>query len=191
MIISGRHEADAVEVVSAELGDDLACGSLEVVSVSRGRGGGNPCVGAGLPRAVSQPDDLKAPHQNPYGVPDLPDKALGGTTMGLHHKLGYVLGGKYHLPHAGVHHSALLPQVAAFNAPAGAGALGRAARALGVRGPEAVGPALFDLADQLRAPTSPADLGPGGRRHRGGRRDRLHSLYLESADLYAARSITY
>jgi hypothetical protein len=37
MIISGRHEADAVEVVSAELGDDLACGSLEVVSVSRGR----------------------------------------------------------------------------------------------------------------------------------------------------------
>jgi maleylacetate reductase len=142
----------------------------------------------GLPRAVSQPDDLKAPHQNPYGVPDLPDKALGGTTMGLDHKLGYVLGGKYHLPHAGVHHSALLPQVAAFNAPAGAGALGRAARALGVRGPEAVGPALFDLADQLRAPTSPADLGPGGRRHRGGRRDRLHSLYLESADLYAARS---
>jgi maleylacetate reductase len=72
--------------------------------------------------------------------------------MGLHHKLGYVLGGKYQLPHAGVH-SALLPQVVAFNAPAGAGAFGRAACALGVRGPEAVGPALFDLATQIKAPT--------------------------------------
>jgi hypothetical protein len=37
MIISGGDEAHTVEVVSAELGDDLACGSLEVVSVSRGR----------------------------------------------------------------------------------------------------------------------------------------------------------
>ena len=78
--------------------------------------------------------------------------------MGLHHKLAYVLGGKYQLPHARVH-SALLPQVAAFNAPAAPDALSRTARALGVRGPEAVGPALFDLATQLEAPTSLADLG--------------------------------
>ena len=83
---------------------------------------------------------------------------LGSTTMGLHHKLAYVLGGKYQLPHARVH-SALLPQVAAFNAPAAPDALSRTARALGVRGPEAVGPALFDLATQLEAPTSLADLG--------------------------------
>ena len=46
-----------------------------------------------------------------------PAGCLGSTTMGLHHKLAHVLGGTYRLPHAGVH-SALLPQVAAFNAPA-------------------------------------------------------------------------
>jgi len=64
----------------------------------------------------------------------------------------------YQLPHAGTH-SALLPQVAAFNAPAAPGPFSRAARALGSSGPEAVGPALFELASQLRAPTSLADLG--------------------------------
>jgi maleylacetate reductase len=78
--------------------------------------------------------------------------------MGLHHKLAHVLGGAYQLPHAGTH-SALLPQVAAFNAPAAPGPFSRAARALGSSGPEAVGPALFELASQLQAPTSLADLG--------------------------------
>ena len=78
--------------------------------------------------------------------------------MGLHHKLAHVLGGKYQLPHAGVH-SALLPQVAAFNAPAAPDAFSRAARALGVSGPDAVAPALFELATRLEAPTSLADLG--------------------------------
>jgi maleylacetate reductase len=78
--------------------------------------------------------------------------------MGLHHKLAHVLGGRYQLPHAGVH-SALLPQVAAFNAPAVPDAFNRAARALGIPGPEAVGPALFELATLIKAPISLADLG--------------------------------
>jgi maleylacetate reductase len=78
--------------------------------------------------------------------------------MGLHHKLAHVLGGSYRLPHAGVH-SALLPQVAAFNAPAVPQAFAGAARALGVDGPSAVAGALFDLAERLGAPTSLAALG--------------------------------
>jgi alcohol dehydrogenase class IV len=78
--------------------------------------------------------------------------------MGLHHKLAHVLGGTYQLPHAGVH-SVLLPQVAAFNAPYAPGPFSRAARALGATGPEEVGAALFELATQLKAPTSLADLG--------------------------------
>ena len=84
--------------------------------------------------------------------------SLGVTTMGLHHKLAHILGGRFHLWHAGVH-SALLPQVAAFNAPSAATAFGRAARALDVSGPEAVAPALFALARGLGAPTSLAELG--------------------------------
>jgi maleylacetate reductase len=111
----------------------------------------------GLPRAVSRPDDLKARTETLRGA-WLAGWALGSTTMGLHHKLAHVLGGRYQLPHAGVH-SALLPQVAAFNAHSAKDPFSRAARALGVDGPEAVAPALFELATQLEAPTSLADLG--------------------------------
>jgi maleylacetate reductase len=111
----------------------------------------------GLPRAVSQTDDLEARTYTLLGA-WLAGWALGSTTMGLHHKLAHVLGGRYRLPHAGTH-SALLPQVAAFNAPAAYGPFTLAAHALGVRGPEAVGAALFDLASQLKAPTSLAELG--------------------------------
>jgi maleylacetate reductase len=111
----------------------------------------------GLPRAVRQPDDLGARTEALRGA-WLAGWALGSTTMGLHHRLAHVLGGRYRLPHAGVH-SALLPQVAAFNAPAAPGPFGRAARALGIADPQAVGSALFDLAAQLKAPISLADLG--------------------------------
>ena len=111
----------------------------------------------GLPAAVSHPDDVKARAETLRGA-WLAGWALGSTTMGLHHKLAHVLGGTYHLPHAAVH-SVLLPHVAAFNAPAAPGPFSQAARALGVSGPEAVAPALFELATQLHAPTSLADLG--------------------------------
>jgi maleylacetate reductase len=111
----------------------------------------------GLPRAVDQSGDLMARTETLRGA-WLAGWALGSTTMGLHHKLAHVLGGTYRLPHAGTH-SALLPQVAAFNAPAAADPFGRAARALGVSEPEAVGSALFQLAARLGAPTSLARLG--------------------------------
>ena len=111
----------------------------------------------GLPGAVRKPDDLQARTETLRGA-WLAGWALGSTTMGLHHKLAHVLGGTYHLPHAAVH-SVLLPHVAAFNAPAALSPFSRAARELGVSGPEAVGVALFELATQLEAPTSLADLG--------------------------------
>jgi maleylacetate reductase len=111
----------------------------------------------GLPRAITRPDDMQARADALRGA-WLAGWALGSTTMGLHHKLAHVLGGAYRLPHAGVH-SALLPQVAGFNAPSALGPYSRAARALGIRGPEAVPPALFELARDLRAPASLAELG--------------------------------
>jgi maleylacetate reductase len=114
-------------------------------------------LASGLPRAVSEPDDLEARTAALRGA-WLAGWALGSTTMGLHHKLAHVLGGRYQLPHAGTH-SALLPQVAAFNAPAASGPFGRAARALDVSEPADVAPAMFDLATRLGAPTSLSKLG--------------------------------
>jgi maleylacetate reductase len=111
----------------------------------------------GLPAAVSHPDDIKARIETLRGA-WLAGWALGSTTMGLHHKLAHVLGGTYHLPHAAVH-SVLLPHVAAFNAPAAPDPFSQAARALGVSGPEAVAPALFEHATKLNAPTSLAHIG--------------------------------
>jgi maleylacetate reductase len=110
-----------------------------------------------LPRVVAQPKDLDARSQALYGA-WLAGWALGSTTMGLHHKLAHVLGGTYRLPHAGVH-SALLPQVVAYNASAAGSGLARAARALGVDGAADVGAALFDLAAEVAAPTALAPLG--------------------------------
>ena len=114
-------------------------------------------LGDGLPDAVARPDDLEARTAALRGA-WLAGWALGSTTMGLQHKLAHVLAGKYQLPHAGVH-SALLPHVTAFNAPAVPVPFARAVRALGLGGPDEVGPAVFELATQLHAPTSLAQLG--------------------------------
>jgi maleylacetate reductase len=110
-----------------------------------------------LPRVVRQPGDLEARTRALRGA-WLAGWSLGIHTMGLHHKLAHVLGGRYQLWHAGVH-SALLPEVAAFNVPSARTAFDRAAQALGVGGPEAVPHALFTLARLLGAPTSLASLG--------------------------------
>ena len=110
-----------------------------------------------LPAVAAGPDDLAARSRALYGA-WLAGWALGSTTMGLHHKLAHVLGGTYRLPHAGVH-SALLPHVAKFNAPAAPEAFAHAAGALGVSGAEHVGAALSDLAERIGAPTSLAALG--------------------------------
>jgi maleylacetate reductase len=110
-----------------------------------------------LPRVVGQPGDVEARARALRGA-WLAGWSLGINTMGLHHRLAHVLGGTFQLWHAGVH-SALLPQVAAFNAPSARMAFDRAAKAMGVGSPEAVPLALFGLARRLGAPTSLAGLG--------------------------------
>jgi maleylacetate reductase len=56
--------------------------------------------------------------------------AFASAGSGLHHKICHVLGGAYDLPHAQTH-TAILPHVLAFNAPAAPQAAARIAEALG------------------------------------------------------------
>jgi maleylacetate reductase len=86
--------------------------------------------------------------------------ALAGWTFGLvggalHHRICHLLGGAFDLPHAETH-SAVLPQVAALNAPAVPDGAARLATALGAAD---LAPAIFDLARRTGSPTALRDLG--------------------------------
>lgn len=81
--------------------------------------------------------------------------SLGSCAMALHHKLAHVLGGSFDLPHA-ESHTALLPFSIAYNEPALNGQLDPARRVLET---ENLAQAIFDLAEQLGAPTSLAAVG--------------------------------
>jgi alcohol dehydrogenase class IV len=86
--------------------------------------------------------------------------ALAGWTFGLvggalHHRICHLLGGAFDLPHAETH-SAVLPQVAALNAPAVPDEAARLAAALGAA---ELAPAIFDLARVAGSPTALRDLG--------------------------------
>lgn len=81
--------------------------------------------------------------------------ALGGASMGLHHKLAHVLSGRFGTPHARTH-ATLLPHVLAFNGPTAPAALGVLARALGSADPPA---SLHALQRSLGLATSLAALG--------------------------------
>ena len=83
-----------------------------------------------LPAIVSRPEDLEARSLACRGA-HAAGVALNLAAMGLHHKICHVLGGTFGLPHAPTH-AAVLPHVAAFNAPAAPAAMARIARALGV-----------------------------------------------------------
>ena len=107
-----------------------------------------------LPVVVAEPASLAARADALYGA-WLAGMALGGTTMGLHHKLCHVLGGTFNLPHAGVH-AVVLPHAAAYNRQAASQALRTAAAALGVQ--DAAG-ALYDLGVRIGAPTSLESIG--------------------------------
>ncbi|MGH3780611.1 MAG: maleylacetate reductase [Pseudonocardiaceae bacterium] len=107
-----------------------------------------------LPRVVVAPRDLDARARALYGA-WMAGWVLGTAGMGLHHRICHVLGGTYDLPHAGTH-SAVLPFVTAYNAPAAPAAMVRAARALGAQDPAR---ALWELARRIGAPTSLAQVG--------------------------------
>ena len=69
-----------------------------------------------------------------------------------------MLGGAYDLPHADLH-TVVLPHVAAFQAPAAAGAMARVATALGAEGADAAAPAIFALNEAIGAPRALRDIG--------------------------------
>lgn len=111
-------------------------------------------LAASLPRVVAAPDDAEARSEALYGA-WLAGLCLDTVAMGLHHKLCHVLGGSFDLPHAAVH-AVVLPHALAYNAPAVAPALVRAARALGSDDPPA---AIQALERRLGVPTSLAAIG--------------------------------
>lgn len=104
-----------------------------------------------LPRLVADPADLEARSDAQYGA-WLCGAVLGATTMGLHHKLCHALGGTLDLPHAPTH-TVVLPHALAYNTPAAP----QVVTALGL-GPDPAR-ALWDLAGDLGAPRSLAELG--------------------------------
>jgi maleylacetate reductase len=110
-------------------------------------------LAAALPVLAADPTDRAARGRALYGA-WLCGAALGGTTMGLHHKLCHVLGGSFGLPHAETH-AVILPHAAAFNAEAAGGLLAPLAAALG----SAPGAGLFALAGRIGAPRSLRELG--------------------------------
>jgi maleylacetate reductase len=109
-------------------------------------------------RVVRTPADVGARTEALYGA-WLAGLALGGASMGLHHKLCHVLGGTFGLPHAETH-AVVLPHSVAYNAPAAPAAMATAARALGDADvPRALYALLTAVADVARAPTSLRELG--------------------------------
>lgn len=83
-----------------------------------------------LPTVVSSPRDVEARSGALLGA-HFAGRALDMTSMGLEHKLAHILGGSFGLNHAEAH-AALVPWVAAYNAPAAPEAMARVAEALGV-----------------------------------------------------------
>ncbi len=75
--------------------------------------------------------------------------------MALHHKLCHTLGGTWNLPHAETH-TVVLPHAAQYNAAAAPEAMGRVARALGVKD---AARGLYDLAKSLGAPVALKAIG--------------------------------
>lgn len=113
----------------------------------------------GLPRVVTHPHDLESRAQVTYGA-WLAGWVLGSTAMGLHHKICHTLGGGFDLPHAACH-SAVLPYVVAANSNAASVAMGELEMALRSAGRDvdhAAG-AVWDLRDEIGAPSALADLG--------------------------------
>jgi maleylacetate reductase len=104
-------------------------------------------LASALPRLSHAPADMPARAEALYGA-WLCGTVLGATSMALHH-------GTFDLPHAETH-AVLLPHTIAYNAPAAAAAMARAARALDA---DDVPARLFDLVRGGGAPVSLRALG--------------------------------
>lgn len=111
-------------------------------------------LNAALPAIIDAPASVEHRNRALYGA-WLAGTCLGSVTMGLHHKLCHVLGGKFDLPHAEMH-TVLLPYSLAFNAKAAGDAMERMGRAMGAHDPVS---ALRDLQARCGAPAGLHALG--------------------------------
>ena len=114
-------------------------------------------LASSLPRVVAAPGDLEARSDALYGA-YLAGGALAVAGTALHHKACHVLGGTWSLVHGEVN-AVLLPYVVAYNAPAVPAVIARVGTALGLASNGDAAGALFDLARELGAPASLAELG--------------------------------
>jgi len=111
-------------------------------------------LATGLRGVVAQANDMTARSDCLYGA-WMCGTVLGHVGMALHHKLCHTLGGTFNLPHAETH-TIVLPHALAYNTQAAPEAMQRIARAIGA--PSAAA-GLFDLAQDLGAPTALKDIG--------------------------------
>ena len=114
-------------------------------------------IAGAMLRATLGEDHLDARADVLYGA-WLGGTVLGAVGMALHHKLCHTLGGSFDLPHAEVH-TIIIPHATAFNVSAAPEAIGRVARALGVRSAEQAAGALFDLMVASNVSTRLSDIG--------------------------------
>lgn len=107
-----------------------------------------------LPRVVDDPDDLGARTDMLQGSV-LAGRCLQNASMGVHHGLAQLIGGRTGIPH-GLSNAIVLPGAMAFNAQVAPAALGRLARAMGVDDATA---AVAALVERLGLPTRLSDVG--------------------------------
>lgn len=130
----------------------------------------NPIVGLMAQEAIrAMTTGLKGLGTSPTARSDclyaawLAGAALGTTTMGLHHRICHVLGGKLNLPHAAMH-SVVLPYVLRYNAAHIASTLDRISIAMGLGIGADVPRELRNLGTSLGIPTSLSAIGMGPER---------------------------
>lgn len=111
----------------------------------------------GLRLLKEDADDLEGRQECAYGA-WICGMVLASVGMALHHKLCHTLGGSFELPHAQVH-TVVLPHAIAYNASHAPDAARAINRALSCSPSQNPGGALYDLANELGAPTRLADFG--------------------------------
>jgi maleylacetate reductase len=151
--------------VSAETGMNALAHCVEIVwspsatpeAVAIGVAGAAQ-IHQALPRVIDAPDDLDARSAMLEGAA-LAGRSLQNGSMGIHHGLAQLVGGRTGIPH-GLANAVILPHAIAYNADAVPGALDRLAAAMGVDGGgAALAEAVTALLVRLGLPVRLADCG--------------------------------
>ncbi|MBI2709031.1 MAG: iron-containing alcohol dehydrogenase [Actinobacteria bacterium] len=109
-----------------------------------------------LPRVVATPDDLEARTDMLAGAV-LAGRCLQNASMGVHHGLAQLVGGRTGIPH-GLANAMILAHAIRFNADAAEGPVAALARAIGV---EDLAEAVADLVRRLGLPAGLHECGVG------------------------------